>query len=78
MASKFSPDEKAALEQFEVNRDDWDRGCIGTTRKVNNARALVASYLELTSFGIADALIEAEKSSVRSAASYLELRMEVK
>jgi len=78
MSSKFSPDEEGALTQFEVNREDWDRGCIGTTRKISNARALVASYLELTSFGIADALIEAEKSSVRSAASYLELRLEVK
>jgi len=71
MAKQFSAEQDKALAEFESAREEWDRGCIGTTRKENNAKHLWKCWEKLKELHVADALIQAERNSAHSAGKYL-------
>lgn len=60
-----------ALANFETACADWQQGCIGITRKENNARAVVVCHAYLCEHGVADALTQRELATVSDARSYL-------
>jgi hypothetical protein len=71
MSKKFTVEENKALAEFEAAREEWDRGCIGTTRKENNAKHLWSCWEKLHALKLADALIPAERNSALTAGKYL-------
>lgn len=77
MPSGFTAAQQQALDAFEESRQIWDIGCIGTCRKEQNAKALVADWQKLLALDLTKSLIDAEKSSVRAALSYLGCRTDL-
>ncbi len=67
----MTEEESKALANFEAALSDWNQGCIGTTRKENNAKWLWGAYVKIRDLSLDSALTDAERNAAHAACSYM-------